>query len=51
MKRLFFLFTILMLTMSATVFAQEGTTVELWPNGAPNASSDENDKAMAEWRS
>ena len=45
MKRLKLLFTMLMLAMSAAVFAQEGTTVELWPNGAPNASSDENDKA------
>ena len=45
MKRLKLLFTMLMLAMSATVFAQEGTTMELWPNGAPNASSDKNDKA------
>ena len=45
MKRLKLLFTMLMLAMSAAVFAQEGTTMELWPNGAPNASSDENDKA------
>ena len=35
----------LLLTMSAAVFAQKGTTMELWPNGAPNASSDEKDKA------
>lgn len=45
MKRLKLLFTMLLLTMSATVFAQKGTTMELWPNGAPNASSDEKDKA------
>ena len=45
MKRLKLLFTMLMLAMSAAVFAQEGTTMELWPNGAPNASSDKNDKA------
>ena len=45
MKRLKLLFTMLLLTMSAAVFAQKGTTMELWPNGAPNASSDEKDKA------
>ena len=45
MKRLKLLFTMLLLTMSAAVYAQKGTTMELWPNGAPNASSDEKDKA------
>ena len=45
MKRLKLLFTMLLLTMSSAVFAQKGTTMELWPNGAPNASSDEKDKA------
>ena len=35
----------LLLTMSSAVFAQKGTTMELWPNGAPNASGDEKDKA------
>ena len=34
MKRLKLLFTMLLLTMSSAVFAQKGTTMELWPNGA-----------------
>ena len=44
MIRLKLLFTMLLLTVSAAVFAQKGITMELWPNGAPNASSDEKDK-------
>jgi len=35
----------LLLTMSSAAFAQNGTTMELWPNGAPNVSDDKNDKA------
>ena len=45
MIRLKLLFIMLLLTVSAAVFAQKGITMELWPNGAPNASSDEKDKA------
>ena len=37
MIRLKLLFTMLLLTVSAAVFAQKGITMELWPNGAPNA--------------
>ena len=37
--------TMLLLTCSASVFAQKGTTMELWPNGAKYASSDAKDKA------
>ena len=36
---------LLLLMLSAAVFAQKGVTMELWPNGAPNANGDENDKA------
>ena len=35
----------LLLTLSAAAFAQKGTTMELWPKGAPNTSGDEKDKA------
>ena len=35
----------MLLAVSASVFAQQGTTMDLWPNGAPNASSDNKDKA------
>lgn len=36
---------LLLLMLSAAVFAQKGTTMDLWPNGAPNSNGDENDKA------
>ena len=45
MGRLRLLFTMLLLTMSAAVFSQNGTTMELWPKSALYASSDGNDKA------
>ena len=37
--------TLLLLAVSAAAFAQKGTTMELWPNGAPNSNGDEKDKA------
>ena len=37
--------TMLLLTCSASIFAQKGTTMELWPNGETVKSPDENDKA------
>ena len=37
--------TMLLLTCSASIFAQKGTTMELWPNGATVTSPDEKDKA------
>lgn len=38
--------TAMLLIMSAMAFAQKGTTMDLWPNGAPNDNGDENDKAQ-----
>lgn len=35
----------LLLTISTAAFAQKGTTMELWPNGATYQSSDKEDKA------
>ena len=35
----------MMLAFSAVAFSQQGTTMELWPQGAPNSNGDENDKA------
>ena len=35
----------LLLALSATAFAQKGTKMELWPNGAPNDNGDEKDNA------
>lgn len=37
--------TALLLTLTSAVFAQKGTTMELWPNGAPNDNGDEKDRA------
>ena len=45
MRSLKTIMTMLLLTCSASVFAQKGTTMELWPNGAKYASSDAKDKA------
>ena len=45
MKSLKLVTTMLLLTLSAAAFAQKGTTMELWPKGAPNTSGDEKDKA------
>ena len=36
---------LLLLMLSAATFAQKGTNMELWPNGAPNTNGDKNDKA------
>lgn len=38
-------FTTLLLAFSATAFSQKGITMEVWPNGAPNANGDDKDKA------
>ena len=35
----------MLLSLSAAMFAQKGTTMDLWPNGAPNSNGDEKDKA------
>ena len=35
----------MLLALAATAFAQKGTTMDLWPNGAPNNNGDEKDKA------
>lgn len=45
MKTQKLLTTMLLLTLSAAVFAQGGKTMDLWPKGAPNNNGDENDKA------
>ena len=37
--------TMMLLALAATAFAQKGTTMDLWPNGAPNNNGDEKDKA------
>lgn len=45
MKSLKSVTTMLLLALSATAFAQKGTKMELWPNGAPNDNGDEKDHA------
>lgn len=45
MRRLKTIMTMLLLTCTASVFAQKGTTMELWPKGAKYVSSDAKDKA------
>ena len=45
MNRLKTMATTLLLALSTTAFAQQGTKMELWPQGAPNTNGDENDKA------
>ncbi len=45
MSKLKTIMTLLLLTISTAVFAQKGTTMELWPKGAPNNNGDEKDKA------
>lgn len=45
MKRLKLLTTMLLMLLSLAACAQKGTTMDLWPNGAPNDNGDENDKA------
>ena len=38
-------FIALLLVLTAVAFAQKGTKMDLWPNGAPNDNGDEKDKA------
>ena len=45
MNRLIMITTTMLLALSATAFAQQGTKMELWPQGAPNSNGDEADKA------
>ncbi|MBQ9215267.1 MAG: alpha/beta hydrolase [Prevotella sp.] len=45
MNRLKMITTTMLLALSATAFAQQGTKMELWPQGAPNSNGDEADKA------
>ena len=45
MKSLKSIISMLLLACSASVFSQKGTTMELWPNGAPNTNGDDKDKA------
>jgi len=45
MNNLKSLLTTLLLTLSAAAFSQKGTSMELWPNGAPNSNGDDKDKA------
>ena len=45
MKSLKTLTTMLLLALSMAAFAQKGTKMDLWPNGAPNDNGDVNDKA------
>ena len=45
MKSLNAVFTMLLLVVSSVAYGQNGTTMELWPNGAKVASPDNNDKA------
>jgi len=37
--------TALLFVLSMTAFAQKGTTMDLWPKGAPNSNGDDKDKA------
>ena len=45
MKSLKSIISMLLLACSASAFSQKGTTMELWPNGAPNTNGDYKDKA------
>lgn len=45
MKSLKSIISMLLLACSASAFSQIGTTMELWPNGAPNTNGDDKDKA------
>ena len=45
MKSLNAVFTMLLLVVSGVAYGQNGTTMELWPNGAKVASPDNKDKA------
>ena len=45
MKSLKSIISMLLLACSASAFSQKGTTMELWPNGAPNTNGDDKDRA------
>ena len=45
MKSLKSIISMLLLACSASAFSQKGTTMELWPNGAPNTNGDDKEKA------
>ena len=45
MKSLKSIISMLLLACSASAFSQKGTTMDLWPNGAPNSNGDDKDKA------
>jgi acetyl esterase/lipase len=45
MKSLKSIISMLVLACSTSAFSQKGTTMELWPNGAPNTNGDDKDKA------
>jgi acetyl esterase/lipase len=45
MKSLKSLLSLLLLGVSAVAYSQKGTTMDLWPKGAPNSNGDNKDKA------
>ncbi len=45
MKSLKLLLSLLLLGVSAVAYSQKGTTMDLWPKGAPNSNGDNKDKA------
>jgi acetyl esterase/lipase len=45
MKSLKSIISMLLLACSTSAFSQKGTTMELWPNGAPNTNGDDKDRA------
>lgn len=45
MKSLKSIISMLVLACSTSAFSQKGTTMDLWPNGAPNSNGDDKDKA------
>jgi acetyl esterase/lipase len=45
MKSLKSLLSLLLLGVSAVAYSQKGTTMDLWPKGAPNSNGDDKDKA------
>ena len=45
MKSLKSIISMLVLACSTSAFSQKGTTMDLWPNGAPNNNGDDKDKA------
>ena len=45
MKSLKLLLSLLLLGVSVVAYSQKGTTMDLWPKGAPNSNGDNKDKA------